>query len=286
MGRYCRILVAFDGSDSSKNALRQAIKLARAEKTPVKALSVMPSYEGDLELVGVRKIKEAMRGQADAILADALEVAKAEGATISTGAESGVAYERIVDAAETESCDLIVMGRRGARRLERMLVGSVTARVIGHSRCDVLVVPRGASVGWDNITVAVDGSRYGDIALERAMDFAKSYGGKVAAVSVVEVNEEFYAQAPETVERMVGSAKALMDELKRKAHAQGIDMETHVREGEPHRWIIEIAKATQAGVIFMGSHGRTGLRRLLMGSVAEKVIGLSEVPVLVAKSGL
>lgn len=286
MGRYSKILVAFDGSESSKNALRQAIRLSRTEETKVKALAVMPSYEGDLEFVGVRKIKEVMRGQADSIIADALEVAKGEGASIDTDTDRGEAYERIVDAADTENCDLIVMGRRGARRLERMLMGSVTARVIGHSRCDVLVVPRGASLGWGNIVVAVDGSRYGDIAMDRAMDFAVSYGGTVTAVSVVEVNEEFYAQSPEAVERMVVNAKSLLEETKKRAAGQGVDIETHVREGEPHRWIIELATSTKADVIFMGSHGRTGLRRLLMGSVAEKVIGLSDVPVLVAKSGM
>lgn len=284
MGKYGKILVAYDGSDSSRNALRQAIRLSKAEKCEVKALAVAPSYEGDLELVGVRKIKEAIRGAAEKLLGEAEAIAREEGVSITTGAEDGEPYERIVDAARAEGCELVVMGRRGLRRLERALMGSVTARVIGHSACDVLVVPRDAALGWKRILVAVDGSEYGEAALERAVDLAEAHGGDLSIAYVVNINEEFYAQAPEMVEKMVRDARALLDEMKKRAEARGVKAETYVREGEPHRWIIELAAERKVDLIVMGSHGRTGLKRLLMGSVAEKVIGLSSVPVLVAKT--
>jgi nucleotide-binding universal stress UspA family protein len=284
MKRYGKILVAYDGSDSSRNALRQAIRFSRTQKCEVRALAVSPSYEGDLELVGVRKIKEAIRGSAEKMMGEAEAIARAEGASITTGTEDGEPYERIIDAARAEGCELVVMGRRGLRRLERALMGSVTARVIGHSQCDVLVVPRDATLGWKSVLVAVDGSSYGDAALEKAMDLAEAYGGDLSIAYVVDVNEEFYAQAPEMVEKMVRDAKALLDEMKKKAEARGLKAETYVREGDAHRWIIELAAERKADLIVMGSHGRTGLKRLLMGSVAEKVIGLSSVPVLVAKT--
>ncbi len=62
MSRYKKILVAFDGSDSSKNALRQAIKLAGTEKSWIKVVSVVPDYQGDLELIGVSNIESAIKG--------------------------------------------------------------------------------------------------------------------------------------------------------------------------------------------------------------------------------
>ena len=69
MGRYRRILVAFDGSDSSKNALMQAIRLAETEKSWIKLVAVVPSYEGDLDLTGVRNIDDALKGPARSYLA-------------------------------------------------------------------------------------------------------------------------------------------------------------------------------------------------------------------------
>src|SRR5487761_2214186 len=75
LSRYKKILVAFDGSDSSKNALRQAIKLAGTEKSWIKVVSVVPDYQGDLELVGVHDIESAIKGPAEKLLEDAKKIA-------------------------------------------------------------------------------------------------------------------------------------------------------------------------------------------------------------------
>jgi nucleotide-binding universal stress UspA family protein len=283
VGRYRKILVALDGSESSIHALKESFKLASSEKSWITVVSVVPSYEGELELVGVRDIKAALRQPCEQALSEASDLARAEGALIKTVCEEGEPYERIVDLVEGENCDLIVMGRRGVRRLERALIGSVTARVIGHSRRDVLVVPRGTTVGWQKILVATDGSRYSKAATERAIDFAGSYGGSLLAISIVDVPAEFYAEAPEAVDDMVNKAKGYVDDVKRLAEAEGVRTETFVREAETYEAITGVAREQKADAIVMGSHGRTGLKRLLMGSVTEKVIGYAPCPVLVVQ---
>jgi nucleotide-binding universal stress UspA family protein len=284
MGKYRKILVPFDGSVSSQNALKQAIKLSETEKSWIKVLAVVPSYEGDLELVGVANIKAAIEGPTERLLSEAKKLAKEEGATIITNVEQGEAYERIVDVADTENCDLIVMGRRGIHRIERMLMGSVTSRVIGYTQRDVLVVPRDASIGWKNILLAADGSIYSEAATEHAINFAKFYGGDLTAVSVVDVTEEFYAQAPKMLDKMIEKSKRILEDVKKKAEASNVEIETLVREGEAYEKIVELTNVIKADVIFMGSHGRTGLKKLLMGSVTEKVIGHTPCPVMVVKS--
>ena len=284
MGKYKKILVAFDGSESSKNALLQAFRLANDEECWITVASVIPSYEGEMELAGVKDIRAALRKPCDDALAEAEKIAKAEKALIKTVCEEGEIYERVVDLADSENCDVIVMGRRGLRRLERVLVGSVTARVIGHTKKDVLVVPGGTTVGWKNILLATDGSKHSDIAANKAINFAKSYGGELLVISVVDVPSEFYAEAPQVVDDMARKAKEFVAEIKKKAETFNIKTSTFTGEGESYEVITDLAKKEKSDVIIMGSHGRTGLKRLLMGSVTEKVIGYSPCPVLVVKA--
>ena len=284
MGRYKKILVAVDGSESSRNALLQAFRFAVDEKCWITVTSVVPPYDGEIELVGVKDIRAALRKPCEDALADAKRYAEQERALVKTVCEEGEAHERIVDLADAENCDLIIMGRRGLRPVERMLVGRVTARVIGHSQRDVLVVPNNTVVGWETIVFATDGSRYSAVAADRAISFAKSYGGELKVLSVVDVPTEFYAEAPQAVEEMVRKAKEYVAAVKKQAEAAGVNAETFVGEAEAHEAVTKLAKEQNADMIVIGSHGRTGLRRLLMGSVAEKVIGYAPCPVLVVKS--
>jgi len=283
MARYRKILSAVDGSISSIHALRESFKFASNEKCWITVTSVVPSYVGDLDMVGVGDVMGAMRKPCEKALKEAEKLAREEGVLIKTVCEEGEIFERISDLAAAENCDLIVIGRRGLHRLERSLVGSVTARVIGYSQRDVLVVPDDTHVGFQRVLVATDGSKQCRAAVERAIDFSQSYGGEISVVSIVDVPAEFYAEAPQVVDDMIYKAKGYVEEVKKQAEASGVKAEAFVREGEAYQAIIDIAKARDVNIIVMGSHGRTGLKRLLMGSVAEKVIGYAPCPVLVTR---
>src|SRR5512143_1734125 len=154
MGKYKKILVAFDGSVSGTNALLQSFRLATEEKSWITVATVVPAYEGDLNLIAVGDIHQALRRPGEEILSRANALAKKEGALIKTVLEEGEAYDRLVDLAEGENCGVIVMGRRGSSSTERSHIGSVTARVIGHSQRDVFVVPEGTNIGWKKILIA------------------------------------------------------------------------------------------------------------------------------------
>jgi nucleotide-binding universal stress UspA family protein len=284
MGKYRKILVAIDGSESSRNALLQAFRFAVDEKCWITVTSVVPPYDGEVEILGVKDIRAALRKPCEDALADARKLAEQERALIKTVCEEGEAPERIVDLADAENCDLIIMGRRGLRPVERMLVGRITARVIGLSQREVLVVPNNTAVGWKTIVVATDGSKYSALAADRAIAFAQSYGGELKVLSVVDVPTEFYAEAPQAVDDLVKKAKEYVARVKQQAEAAGIKAEAFVGEAEAHEAITKLARDEKADMIVLGSHGRTGMRRLLMGSVAEKVIGYALCPVLVVKS--
>lgn len=282
MARYKKILVAIDGSSTSIHALEESFRFAQNEGTWITVVFVIPAYTGDLDLV-VGNIISSMRKPCEEVLGKTKDIAEKHNVLIKRVCEEGEPYERIIDLAQAENCDLIVMGRRGLSRLERVLVGSVTARVIGYSPIDVLVVPSHTSIKFKNIFIATDGSFYSKAAERKAIDFAKSYGGSLTVISVVDVPPEFYAESPQAVEDLIKKTKEYVNSVKKQAEAEGVKAETVVKEGEAYRVIVETAMEKTGGIIVMGSHGRTGLKRLLMGSVTEKVIGYAPCPVLVVK---
>jgi nucleotide-binding universal stress UspA family protein len=283
MARYQKILVAFDGSASGENALRQALRLACEEKCWVRVVTVVPPFEGELDLTGVGDVHEAILRPARALLARAEAIARETGGLIKGSLEEGEASQRIAAVAADERCGIVVLGRRGISRLERMMIGSVAARVIGLSPVDVLVVPLGASLGWGSVLVATDGSSHSLTAAAKAVDFAASYGGRVVALSVVDVPDEFHAEAPAAVDRLIAQARGYCGLVATLAARAGVPCAVAVRDGASAARIVEVAGEEGAGVIVMGSHGRTGLARLLMGSVTEKVIGHAPCPVLVVR---
>jgi hypothetical protein len=177
-----------------------------------------------------------------------------------------------VATAEKLRPDLIIIGRCGKTALARILMGNVTARVIGHSPMNVLVVPRGAALAFQGILVASDGSTYSQAAFELALAMAKQANSRLIGVAVAtEEGEIIEAQA--IIRRML-SAASLAGVPMKGVNPQGV---------APDTGIVQQAIKHEVDLIVVGSYGRTGLKKLLMGSVTERVIGGSPCPILVVK---
>jgi nucleotide-binding universal stress UspA family protein len=151
-------------------------------------------------------------------------------------------------------------------------MGSVTAMVIGHAPCNVLVVPLHAKVECRNIILATDGSKYSEAAASEAIGIAKRCGSFLIVISVASSEAE------------IASVQDNVNKVSETAEKEGIKTTSVVTKGKPYEAIVETAKQKKADFIVVGSHGRTGLARLLMGSVTERVIGHTEVAVLVVKA--
>jgi nucleotide-binding universal stress UspA family protein len=283
MSIYKKVLIAVDGSDTSMHALREFLKFSKTERLSITVVSVLPAYEGDLASMWTNNIKASMRKGCDASLAEARKVAAEEGVPIETLCEEGEIYERIIDLADAENYDLIVMGKKGMSLIEKAFVGSVTSRVIGYSRQDVLVIPYGAKLAWNNLLIATDGSVYSEAAAQKAMEIAGQYHSKVKALSVVDVTLEFMIRAQEVYNSLIEKAKDITDSIRTKAFSVGVGVEPLVRDGEVYKVIIDVAQEYQTDMIVMGSLGKTGIKRLLMGSTAERVLGHAVFPVLIVK---
>lgn len=283
MSIYRKVLLAIDGSETSMHALREFIRFSKTEKLSITVVSVIPPYEGDLAATWTNNIITSMKKQCDISLSEALKIAQKEGVTIEAVCAEGAIHEKIVDLADMGNYDLLVMGKKGMSLVERAFVGSVTSRVIGYSRQDVLVIPDGAEIGGKNLLVATDGSAYSEAAARRAIEIAKQYHSEIKVLSVVDVTIEFTLRAQEVYEDLIAKAKGFTNSIKEKALSAGVKAEALVRDGEVYKVIIDVAKEYPTDMIVMGSLGRTGIKRLLMGSTAERVLGHASFPVLIVK---
>ncbi len=137
-------------------------------------------------------------------------------------------------------------------------------------------------IGFEKLLLATDGSESAEAAIQEAINIAKVCSSRLYVVSVVEVNPEYEALAPKIVEKAETETKDHLDSVREKAEKEGISCEIIAHQGEePYRFIVDEAAKIKADMIVMGSHGRTGIKRLMMGSVTSRVIGHAPCKVLV-----
>ncbi len=203
----------------------------------------------------------------------------------------GLPTDAILAAAVESSCDLIVMGSHGRTGVGRVLVGSVAERVARRAPCPVLILkaPRDSGEGAQAPPVGGDSGRTGPrfpVVLvptdfskrsREALQVAQWLLHEGSLLVVAHVIEEMHVAAE-------GLVEALTERLREWAEPiAGSRTEYLLREGDTADEILALARETHASLIIEASHGRTGLDRLMMGSVAEKVFRGAPCPVLIVR---
>lgn len=145
-------------------------------------------------------------------------------------------------------------------------------------------------MSYHNILVPVDGSETAYAAVAKAAELAKAFGSKVTVVQVLSLDPYIAAeyisanQTNDLIERARTAIIESLDAAKAKFHEQGIEVETKLLEGQVvHREIVKAAEENHADLIIIGSHGRTGFKKLFLGSVAQSLLGESHIPVLIVR---
>jgi nucleotide-binding universal stress UspA family protein len=134
----------------------------------------------------------------------------------------------------------------------------------------------------EKILVAVDGSAFSDAAVDQAISLGGICNSQIFVISVVDLYPEQMEVAPTLVEKMSEEVRQHLEEAKEKVDKADIPCEAIVRMGGmPHEFIVQEAKDRGIDLIVMGTHGHTGIKRVLLGSVAQNVIGHAPCPVLV-----
>ncbi len=291
------ILLARDFSPVSDQALHYALYLARESGATLHLFYAEVLHEDPFSSsVSEGSAEEQIR---DHLLRDPEGTTiEADGFGVETAVERDVAAApAILNYAAEHDVDIIVAGTHGHRGVKRILLGSVAEEVVRRAGCPVLTVraPNGEPAQIDgavsSILVPVDFSEHSREALRYAREIAALYDAEIQLLHVVEENlhpafyvggvGSIYDVQPDLDEKASTELQTFFD----KTEGPAIDtVTTHVRTGRAARQITKLAESTTADLLVMSTHGLTGLEHFFMGSVAEKVVRRSPIPVFTVKS--
>jgi nucleotide-binding universal stress UspA family protein len=266
-----RLLVPLDGSPEAESVLPALMPLFRTRKFRLTLLGVGTADESSetMELYLTR-------------LWTSLAM---DGIPATTKAEWGDPADEILRTAKPEHFDLIAMATHGREGLRRELVGSVAETVLRQAEIPVLILREGAKIGdWKRMIVALDGSETAEDVLGDAAELARTMNSTLHLVRVRRPWPRL-AYHPENAFPMPEEdPQPYLEGMADGLATQGILALADVREGETADEILALAKETNAGLLCLTTHGRTGLSRSLLGSVAESVLRNAPCPVLLRRA--
>jgi len=283
-----RVLFPTDGSDCAEHAHHHARYLADRFEA---ALHVIHVEEGEAELTEVIDVSETD------VLAD-LHAPMASGPSVPeprvverTVAHSSVA-EGILSYAAEHDTTLTVLGTHGRSGVRRLVLGSVTETVVRRAPHPVMTVGRGAKppeeVEGGHLVVPVDFSDRQPRLLAHARELALDYGMTLTLLHVVEVESlpdvyGVYADPP-APGVLADRTEMVLEERADTLREDGVDVRVEVRSGHAAAETLDATDDMDADLLAIATHGRSGVKRMLMGSVAETVIRRASCPVFVVKS--
>jgi nucleotide-binding universal stress UspA family protein len=293
MIRLGTILVPHDFSPHSDAALRRAVDLAKREGGRIHLLhayawpvrGVMP-YDMAMPAGVWDAIREGTQERLEEIRAG---VAK-EGVSASAEVSSLLPVEAILTAQKDHAADVIAIGTRGLTGVKHAVLGSVAERTVRHAPCPVLTVKEGDAGGPPHkIVAATDFSPDGDHALDVAVVLAKAFGAELHVVHAFDVPlalvTPYEVAVPETLVRDAReAARKRLDRAVDGVKAKGVAASGHLAEVPAATAIVDVAAATKADLVVIGTRGHTGLKHVLLGSVAERTLRLAPCAVLTVKA--
>jgi universal stress protein E len=294
-----RILCATDLSEASDEAIRQADELARSAGAALALCHVVPDVQSIHPLFPQRHLAEATAAPAlermahDALLERARTLVGRTPQEIETFVELGIGYAEILARAEAWKADLLVVASRGRTGLARVLLGSVAGQLVRYAHCPVLIARPRAERGI--VLAATDLSDAALPALHTAAEEATRRGATLIVMHVLDLvgPAAFWAlgspfgmarAAPseETMRSVHAAARVTLETALARFGAGG---EIVIGDGEPAASILRVADERHPELVVVGTRGRTGLARVALGSVAEKVVQMAATSVLAVRLG-
>lgn len=295
-----RILFPTDFSRCADQALNHALYLARQYRADLHILHVMVPLEYDAnnpshQFPDMEAVQTRLNDVASARMNAALSAREVSDLRISQAQLQGISIApTILEYADDHSIDLIVMGTHGRRGLKHLFLGSVTEEVVRLAPCPVLTIrERKESMAVEaikSILVPIDFSEHSRDALIYAKQFASAYGAHMHLLHVIETNAvpPFYVGLNVTGFDSVADIKArtetALQQLLAETAGPNVASTLHILEGYPAHDIVHFAEKHSMDYIVIATHGLTGFKHLLLGSVAEKVVRRAPCPVFTVKA--
>ncbi len=265
-----RILVPLDGTPESESVLPALLPLIRSKKGSLTLLGVGPGPESSEALtLYLGRLRTSL--QLDEV-------------TSEFRVEWGDPAVEILRAGKPDAFDLLAMATRGRAGLRRDLVGSTAETVLRHSQIPVLAFRPGAKVGdWKRMVVGLDGSSAAEGVLRDAADLARATGATLHVVAVKSPKPRLTIHPGDAFPVPEEDPRPYVEAAADVLAAKGLLALPTVRVGDAADEILALARETGAGLICLTTHGRTGLARQLLGSVAESVLRDAPCPVLLRR---
>ena len=233
------------------------------------------------------EISQELRTHAEQQLKEFAKAHTRHGVQTECSAHEGVVANVILDLAEVQGVSLIVMGTHGLRGIDRVLLGSVTDKVLRKAHCPVLAVRKPAHdlvtqtgvpdvMPLQRILCCTDFSDQSEQALEYAVSLATEYGGELTLLHVLEDVADSADIQNEIAKAMESLEKCISPETRRNCKTK-----TLARIGRPYQQILELALESRTDLIVMGVRGRNALDLAVFGSTTYRVVQLGPCPVLV-----
>jgi nucleotide-binding universal stress UspA family protein len=285
---YDRVLLPTDGSEAATAALDYAAAVADAEGATLHLLSVVDTAGVGVGHLGGEATDALERGAEETVAAAADRVADVP---VVTAVRRGSPAESIVDYAAAEGVDLILVPTQGRRGIERVLLGSVTERVVNTAPVPVLVVPpvddpAALAHPPGDVLVPTDGSRGATRALTEGIDLALASDARLHVQHVVETaslgpDARSLLREAELDER----AEELLAAATERATAAGLeDVRDSLAYGSPYRELLSYVDEAGIDLVALGTRGRTEFGRFLPGGVTAKLLRTCPVPLLVVRA--
>ena len=285
------LLIPTDGSDPARAAAKRGFALAADLEASVHVLSVADSsiatgagYSGDSP-----SIRRRLREKAETRATSLCEVATDRGLEATAATREGIPAKEIAAYAE-EHADAIVIGTAGRGGLSRAIVGSVADKVVRTAPVPVVTVTEEAAAAEgtvESILCPTDASAYAASAIERAFDLASVLEATVHLLAVVDTDLETTLAAlsgdEDSPTDPLEAAERFLSDLASDGRDRGLEVHTAVRAGDPATEIGEYVAAVGIDLVAMGTAGRGGFERALVGSVTDEVVRTATVPVLTVR---
>jgi nucleotide-binding universal stress UspA family protein len=288
MPKIQKILVPYDFSEISLRALSRGAALCRKWDAKLLVLHVVESSNDEiLKYLALPQdyqasLKKKIQGEIQKIAHETGEKKISHEIFISRGKPA----VRILKIAEEEKADLIVMGTQGRTGLKHVFLGSVAERVVRYSSVPVWV-NRGAPDLPKKILIPVDFSENNRMAFEMALDWVEFLGAEVYLLHVVDLRDLYTFEVLSLPVDHPSLEKTLKSEAEEKLAQWGKKVPRphllEVKVGNPVLEIHDAIRLHSIDLVMMATHGRTGLKHLLLGSVAENVVRTSPVSVVTVR---
>lgn len=300
---FSQILISLDGSAVAEQVLPFAHAIAQGLKLPMKLISAIETRGFfEPEQLGRRldELVEELVQDRESYLT--LMTQKLAGVRATWVLEKGNAAEAIIDTAESAPDTLVAMATHGRSGLARWMLGSVAEKVLRGSKNPLLLVNASEKGEKDelplhSVIVPLDGSERAETALPAALHIGRAMSVELVLARAAEVPATAYYRSDDTqgAEAFIPTYEAVLRAATEEARAylagrtaalQGdgfAAVRSVVLNGPPAEEIINLARQTPGSLIAMCTHGRSGLTRWVLGSVAEKVVHHCGAPVLVLR---